>query len=538
MPLLDSSLSPMVESGQDSTLLRSSRRLQTLDHFGVPYAIANDDDDRSELEWLEPVAGGPRLLWPGEELSRGPGVASWITVGDVTIPLFGRLLSDTQARALLPDRPGGWTPAIAIMGATKERSAAIWTADDGSVLLPFDPDEARLNLLSERYQQIAIGLRTASRQRLARRLYYRSRTLMPRRLQIWLRRRYAAVQARARFPRWPVETGLHDLMEFVLDVIQYLCSEPVPRIAAWPNGKSWALVLSHDVETSRGLEATAPVVELEKSLRLRSAWNFVPRRRYSVTPEQVRELTDDGFEVGVHGLYHDGRDLESEEMLRERLPAIRAAADRWGSTGFRSPATLRDWDLMPKLGFDHDSSYPDTDPFEPQAGGCCSWLPFFNQDTVELPMTMVQDHTLFKILCQGDERAWVEKAEFLRQRGGMALIDTHPDYLVEATIFDAYRRFLERYGDDDTAWTPLPSEVSAWWRRRADSSLQRSESGWTVTGPGEAEARVEFSPAGVWARWMSQRTALREPEGAVTKPGDRPQENERPNDQQDRRWGD
>jgi hypothetical protein len=493
MPLLDKAVSPMLESGQDSTLLRSSRRLHTLDHFGVPYAIARDGDDPPELESLEPVAGGPRLLWPGEQLRRRPSVAMWIAGGDVKIPLFGRVLNDAQTRAILPDRAGMWYPMIPIVGGTGERSAAIWRADDGSVLLPFDPDEARLNLLSERYQEIAIDSRTASRQRTARRVYYRSRSLMPRPLQIWLRRRYASVQARTRFPRWPVDTGLHDLMDLVFDLAQSLCSEPVPRIAPWPNGKSWALVLSHDVETSRGLEATAPVVELEKSLRMRSAWNLVPRRRYSVSTEQVRALIDDGFEVGVHGLYHDGRDLESKAMLRQRLPAMRAAAELWGSIGFRSPATLRDWHLMPELGFDHDSSYPDTDPFEPQAGGCCSWLPFFNQNMVELPMTLVQDHTLFKILCQRDERAWVEKTEFLRGRGGMALIDTHPDYLVDATIFDAYRRFLERYADDDTAWTALPSEVSAWWRRRADSGLQRSEAGWIVTGPAEREARVEFS---------------------------------------------
>ncbi len=108
---------------------------------------------------------------------------------------------------------------------------------------------------------------------------------------------------------------------------------------------------------------------------------------------------------------------------------MRGAAERWQAVGFRSPATQRQWELMPLLGFDYDSSYPDTDPFEPQGGGCCAWLPFFNQGMVELPLTMQQDHTLFVILRHGDETAWVEKAEFLRGRGGLALIDTHPDYL-------------------------------------------------------------------------------------------------------------
>ena len=47
------------------------------------------------------------------------------------------------------------------------------------------------------------------------------------------------------------------------------------------------------------------------------------------------------------------------------------------------------------------------------------------------------------ILGHQDETAWVDKAEFLRARGGMALIDTHPDYLIDDRIFTAYARFLE-----------------------------------------------------------------------------------------------
>ena len=72
---------------------------------------------------------------------------------------------------------------------------------------------------------------------------------------------------------------------------------------------------------------------------------------------------------------------------------------------------------MPLLGFDYDSSYPDTDPFEPAAGGCCTWLPFFNGDLVELPITLPQDHTLFVIL-RRDSRLWLEKADVLRRAAG------------------------------------------------------------------------------------------------------------------------
>jgi hypothetical protein len=250
-------------------------------------------------------------------------------------------------------------------------------------------------------------------------------------------------------------------------------------------------VLTHDVETGKGRDHVHLMRDLEAERGYRSSWNFVPKR-YETADSLVESLKADGFEVGVHGLYHDGRDLESRELLERRLPEIRSYAERWGAVGFRSPATHRDWDLMRLLPFDYDSSSPDTDPFEPQSGGCCTWLPFENGDLVELPITLPQDHTLFVIL-QRDEGAWIEKADELRTRGGMALLITHPDYMIESERLEAYTRFLDRYADDESAWRALPCEVSAWWRRRAASSIERDGDGWRVSGPAAGEATVSLA---------------------------------------------
>lgn len=326
------------------------------------------------------------------------------------------------------------------------------------------------------------------------RTYYRVRPALPRAAQIGMRRVFSRVQARTRFPRWPAETGLHDLYDLLLGLVASIAGEPVPTIAPWPAGKSWALVLTHDVETSVGYEHIPLLRDAELAAGCRSAWNLVPKR-YAVADRVVDELKAEGFEVGVHGLYHDGRDLESRALLEERLPEIRSWAERWGASGFRAPATHRNWEWMPLLGFDYDSSYPDTDPFEPQGGGCCTWLPFFNDGLVELPITLAQDHTLFVILRRPDEAAWLEKADLLRARGGMALLDTHPDYLLEPARLEAYRRLLAHATKDPQVWRALPSEVSAWWRRRADSKIERSGDGWRVTGPAAGEAVVALASA-------------------------------------------
>ena len=73
--------------------------------------------------------------------------------------------------------------------------ASIWRAEDGSVFLPFDPNEVVESFWTERYLRTASGHRALSLRRALIFGYYRARPLLPRPLQIWLRRRFARLQA-------------------------------------------------------------------------------------------------------------------------------------------------------------------------------------------------------------------------------------------------------------------------------------------------------------------------------------------------------
>jgi hypothetical protein len=144
---------------------------------------------------------------------------------------------------------------------------------------------------------------------------------------------------------------------------------------------------------------------------------------------------------------------------------------------------------MPRLGFDHDSSYTDTDPYEPQPGGCCCYLPFFIDGLVELPITLPQDHTLFSILGHQDSSLWLDKAHELRRRGGMVLVLSHPDY-AHGVAAEAWRELLDEFASDSTMWQALPSEVATWWRARAASRVVEGPDGWHVAGAGSDRGRV------------------------------------------------
>jgi peptidoglycan/xylan/chitin deacetylase (PgdA/CDA1 family) len=474
---------------------RTTHGSRVLEELGVPLATGCAGPPGREplidcaRLWL-PAGEQPReLVWVRADEPPQPLVKGAFQLG--TIPIFGHVLPDAAARELLAGLPERWLPELPIVDRTGVPVAAVWRADDGSTFLPFDPDELDLTLLSEAYLESTRSALATRADSASRSLYYSLRPLIPRRLQIAMRRVHGRVRAGASFPRSPIEPARHDLHGYLLEQLARIGDRPVPYIASWPRGHSWAFVLTHDVETAVGHDNVHLLREVEERAGFRSSWNFVPER-YPVDEQVLASLGDGGCEIGVHGLRHDGRDLESLSTLRKRLPKIRQAAERWGAVGFRAPATQRGWDLIPELGFEYDSSYPDSDPYEPQRGGCCSWLPFFNRETVELPITLLQDHTLFVILGRPDATAWLEKLELLRRTGGMALLITHPDYMLDPARLDAYARLLERAGSHDDVWRALPREVSAWWRRRAASRLELVAGQWRVAGPASADAEIRF----------------------------------------------
>jgi hypothetical protein len=463
-----------------------------LDYFGVPYVVDEGLEvglqDRSlrVVSWLENGRAGRMIAWPAAN-GRAAGPPS--RIGSSTI--FAAVAPDDACAAWLGRLGRNWEALTDLYSSHGVRRASIWRDGGGNIFLPFDPNHAVAAVLSEQYRLAGRSYAATRVRASAASAYYRMRPVVPRKLQIAARRLFVRAQARAAFPAWPIEPSLHDLYDLLLGLFTELVQPPLPYIAPWPAPYKWALVLTHDVETHDGYLQRDRLRRIEVDLGLRSAWNFVPRR-YNVDDRVVRELNAEGHEVGVHGLYHDGRDLASRKLLEARLPQMRAFAERWGAVGFRSPALRRSAELMPLLGFEYDSSYPDTDPHGPDGGGCCSWLPYMIDDLVELPVTLPQDHTLFEILQRTDASAWHEKTRYVRDRGGMVLLVTHPDYMLDAERLRAYDEFLRTFTTDDTCWKVLPREVSAWWRRRSASRLVLDHGRWTVDGEAAGEAAVAF----------------------------------------------
>lgn len=308
--------------------------------------------------------------------------------------------------------------------------------------------------------------------------YYAIKPVLPRATQLTLRRLYARRQARRAFPAWPIETlRVDQLKDRFRAELEATGAERIPFVNFWPERHRFAFILTHDIEGPRGVENIPRVLEIERRHGLRSSWNFVGED-YPIDPSVFPALRETGCEIGLHALHHDGLLFADRASFDAQLPRIHHVMKEWGAVGFRSPATHRECAWMHELGCLYDSSFPDTDPFEPQPGGCCSIWPFFLGDLVELPITMAQDHTLFEILRETSIRRWVEKSDWLARNNGLVNVLVHPDYLLSDRRLDLYEQLLDHLTGLSGGWHALPREVARWWRNRAGL-----ESGRTTIDP-------------------------------------------------------
>jgi hypothetical protein len=292
-------------------------------------------------------------------------------------------------------------------------------------------------------------------------IFYFLKPIIPRNIQIALRRKIVNYRLKKNSHIWPI----------------YIKSNSLPNNwVGWPKGKKFAFVLTHDVDTCVGQEKCFDLMQLEKRLGFRSAFYFVPER-YSVNCKYIKTLGDNGFEVGVHGLCHDGKLYKSQKIFQERAKKINHYLKNWQAVGFRSPAMHRELSWLQELNIRYDASTFDTDPFEPNAKGVKTIFPFFvredssPQGYYELPYTLVQDFTLFILLRETTIDIWKQKLDWIAENGGMALLITHPDYMkfngkrnkIDQYPASYYEEFLtyvkQKY--EGQYWHALPRDVTS-----------------------------------------------------------------------------
>jgi len=314
--------------------------------------------------------------------------------------------------------------------------------------------------------------------------FYLIKPLVPRAAQLALRRAIAQRKRRNCLDRWPINPA---------------AGRQPAGWTGWPGGKEFAFILTHDVDTAKGRDNCLRLADLEESYGFRSSFNFVPER-YKVSSGLRNELLKRGFEVGIHGLVHDGKLFSSRKIFEERAERINRYLREWECSGFRSPAMHHNLEWICELNVHYDASTFDTDPFEPQSDGVGTIFPFIvyrnsGQDSatagsrrqdfqlsamghelpfyVELPYTLPQDHCLFVVFREKDISTWKEKLDWIAGKGGMVLLNVHPDYVNfkeseagrEEYPLKYYAGLLDYVKQSYGAqyWHVLPKQMAQFW---------------------------------------------------------------------------
>ena len=367
---------------------------------------------------------------------------------------------------------------------------------EGVVYTPFDPSEVVENLRRERYAVEPHGT-LPRRQTVWRRPYYSLRRFVSPPLRRALQRAYLRDWKRVPFPRWPVDDTVDALMERLLVLaMRSQGLTRVPFVWFWPDGAPSCAIVTHDVETEDGRERCAWLMDVDERAGIRSSFQIVPENRYAVSAAFLDGIRDRGFEVNIHDLNHDGRLFSSREEFQRRAKKINAYARAFGARGFRSGSLYRNADWYDGLDVAYDMSIPNVGHLEIQRGGCCTVLPYFIGDIVELPLTTTQDYILFQILNDFSNSVWKAQLAAVMKRHGLVSFIVHPDYAINERARQAYVALLDelaRLRDAGKCWVPLPGEAERWWRTRSRLTLAPDGDGWRIEGEGSERARLAYA---------------------------------------------
>lgn len=363
------------------------------------------------------------------------------------------------------------------------------------LVLPFDPNEVIDNLRLERYPSSQLG----TWEKALKDIYYRLRPLTSRSLRSGIQRLRAVNWEKRQFPRWPVDTTVETICERLL-LLSLRASgvDRVPFIWFWPEGARGCVSMTHDVEAIAGRNFCAQLLDIDDSFGIKASYQIVPEGGYPVGSEFLSQLRDRGNEVCVQDLNHDGKLFDEREEFRRRAALINRYGREYGAKGFRSAVLYRKPEWYEDLDFSFDMSMPNVANLDPQRGGCCTVMPYFIGDVLELPLTTIQDYSLFHVLNEPSIDLWRTQLEMILAKNGLVSFIVHPDYIIESETQAIYKDLLTmlvELREREAVWFALPHEVDSWWRARSRMSVVRDNGSWRVVGEGAERAVLAFAKA-------------------------------------------
>jgi len=219
------------------------------------------------------------------------------------------------------------------------------------------------------------------------------------------------------------------------------------------------------------------IMELEAKYNAKSSFYFLALHpgekdfNYKIEDleEELRFISDNGWEVGLHGGYKSYNSFEDIMEKKHRLEKVlgkQVIGYRNHYLKFKVPDT---WELLSKAGFKYDATFGYSDCAGFRNGMCHPFRPYnLNTekeiDILELPL-IIMDKTLLNFMHLDVKKAWelvkslIDKVE---QYNGVVTILWHNNISIEGENLKYYEKFLE-YVYSKKAWITSGEEIFNWW---------------------------------------------------------------------------
>ncbi len=221
------------------------------------------------------------------------------------------------------------------------------------------------------------------------------------------------------------------------------------------------------------------IMDIEASFGAKSTFYFITadddpiRFRYNIEDIKyhLREVSDRGWEVGLHGGYYSYENPEKIKKEKERLEAVlgkEVIGFRNHYLRFKTPKT---WEILADVGFSYDSTFGHRYSVGFRNGMCHPFNPYnLNTgkeiDILEVPL-VVMDVALFAT-SKSFEEAWKRTKNLIDTTASLSGVITilWHNFVFGCNFRKDWIRLYEkvlRYCSGRGAWMTSGEEIYRWW---------------------------------------------------------------------------
>ncbi|MDQ1252633.1 MAG: hypothetical protein QG646_1765 [Euryarchaeota archaeon] len=225
------------------------------------------------------------------------------------------------------------------------------------------------------------------------------------------------------------------------------------------------------------------IMDLEASFGAKSSFYFIAaktdpvRFRYDIEDigHHLGEISDNGWEVGLHGGYYSFNNPEEIKREKKRVEAVlgkKIVGFRNHYLRFRTPDS---WELLADAGFTYDSTFGHSNSIGFRNGMCHPFRPY-NLKTdreiniLEIPL-VVMDVALFAV-SKSYEEAWKYTKKLIditASLNGVITLLWH-NFIFGCSFRKDWIRLYEKvlsYSSMRGAWITSGEEIYRWWEDRS-----------------------------------------------------------------------